>query len=117
MGRPAKRLVVREFQCRVAGYEFGGIECRETAWNIYAEMLGPESARLVLSGLQFWVRTLRYSAVRDVSCFLHCCKRLSLDDCMALTDADQVLIPTPLDVADSIASHRPENLPSRQSRY
>ncbi len=85
LDRPAESLVVRGFRCWMAGYEFGDIDCWETAWREYSDVLGPRDARAVLSDLQFWIRTLREVSARPVSCFPHCCRHLCHDECMVLS--------------------------------
>ncbi len=85
LDRPAERLVIKGFRCWVAGYEFGDIDCWETAWDIYLEILGSEQAKPVLSALQYWVRTLRLVSVRKVQCFPHCCNHLNHDERMTLS--------------------------------
>ncbi|MEM7424833.1 MAG: hypothetical protein AAF441_01970 [Pseudomonadota bacterium] len=85
LSRPAERLVVRGLRCWMAGYEYGDIQCWETAWREYSSILGPRDGRTLLSELQYWVRILRDVSVREIKCFPHCCCRVCHDECMALS--------------------------------
>lgn len=84
LARPPERLVVCGFRSWMAGYEFGDIECWESAWRLFSGVLGPESGRHALTELQFWVRTVRETTQRQIRCFPACCRHLCRDECMAL---------------------------------
>ena len=83
--RPAERLVVTGFRCWMAGYEHGSIECWEVAWNEYARELGAVGARRAFGDLQYWIRTIRDAAQRNIECFPYCCNCVCRDECMALS--------------------------------
>ncbi|MGF7162685.1 hypothetical protein FHS85_004340 [Rhodoligotrophos appendicifer] len=83
MRRP-ERLVVCGFRSWMAGYEFGDIECWETAWRLFQEVLGPKQGRYALAELQFFVRSVRESTQRQIRCFPACCRYVCRDECMAL---------------------------------
>ena len=85
LDRPAERLVVTGFRCWMAGYEYGNIECWEVAWNEYARELGAAGARRAFGDLQYWIRTIRDAAHRNIECFPYCCNCVCRDECIALS--------------------------------
>lgn len=85
LDRKPERLVVTGLRCCMAGYNFGDIDCWETAWRSYAMELGTDDARRLMGELQFWVRTLRAQSARPLSVFPHGCGHVCRDECMALS--------------------------------
>jgi hypothetical protein len=85
LDRQPERLVVTGFRCCMAGYDFLDVACWEAAWQSYIRELGPQQARLLMGELQYWVRTLRLQAQREVTYFPQGCRNLCHDECMALS--------------------------------
>lgn len=85
LDRKPERLVVTGLRCCMAGYNFGDIECWETAWRSYTMELGTDDARRLMGELQFWVRTLRAESSRPLSVLPHGCVHVCRDECMALS--------------------------------
>ncbi|CAN5338485.1 hypothetical protein BH10PSE7_BH10PSE7_16730 [soil metagenome] len=85
LDRKPERLVVTGLRCCLAGYDFGDIECWETAWRSYRDELGTVHARQLIGELQFWVRTIRAEAVRPLTVYPYGCTHVCRDECMALS--------------------------------
>ena len=85
LDRSPERLVLTGFRCWMAGYEHGSIDCWEVAWNEYARELGSSAARQLFGDMQYWVRTIRDTTHRTITCFPYCCKCVCRDECMALS--------------------------------
>jgi len=85
LDRKPERLVVTGLRCCVAGYNFGDIDCWETAWRSYCMELGTSDARRLMGELQYWVRSLRAESVRSLDVFPHGCGHVCRDECMALS--------------------------------
>jgi hypothetical protein len=85
LDRKPERLVVTGLRCCMAGYNFGDIDCWETAWRSYSMELGTSDARRLMGELQYWVRCLRAESVRSLDVFPHGCGHVCRDECMALS--------------------------------
>jgi hypothetical protein len=85
LDRRPERLVVTGLRCCMAGYDFGDIECWETAWKVYSSELGTADARRLTAELQYWVRTIRAETLRPLELFPHGCAHVCRDECMALS--------------------------------
>jgi hypothetical protein len=85
LDRRPERLVITGLRCCMAGYDFGDIDCWETAWKIYSSELGTAEARRLTAELQFWVRTIRAECQRPLELFPHGCAHVCRDECMALS--------------------------------
>ncbi len=64
-----ERLVGLGMRCWLAGYETGDIRCWEEGWRIYADRLGTDKAKTVVTELACWVRTLSGHAARRIEFF------------------------------------------------
>ena len=69
----------------MAGYDYGDVNCWETAWQLYIAELGEKSACSLIGELQFWVRILRQNTERTLYYFPKDCRHLCHDECMALS--------------------------------
>lgn len=85
LDRKPERLVVTGLRCCMAGYNFGDIDCWETAWRSYCMELGTSDARRLMGELQYWVRTMRAESARPLDVFPHGCGHVCRDECMALS--------------------------------
>jgi hypothetical protein len=85
LDRRPERLVITGLRCCMAGYDFGDIDCWETAWKVYSSELGTTDARRLTAELQFWVRTIRAECQRPLELFPHGCAHVCRDECMALS--------------------------------
>jgi hypothetical protein len=85
LDRKPERLVVTGLRCCMAGYNFGDIDCWETAWRGYCLELGTSDARRLMGELQYWVRCLRAESLRALDVFPHGCRHVCRDECMALS--------------------------------
>lgn len=85
LDRKPERLVVTGLRCCMAGYNFGDIDCWETAWRSYSMELGTSDARRLMGELQYWVRCLRAESIRPLDVFPHGCGHVCRDECMALS--------------------------------
>lgn len=85
LDRKPERLVVTGLRCCIAGYNFGDIDCWETAWRSYSMELGTDDARRLMGELQYWVRVMRAEGSRPLSVFPHGCGHVCRDECMALS--------------------------------
>jgi hypothetical protein len=85
LDRKPERLVVTGLRCCMAGYNFGDIDCWETAWRSYCMELGTSDARRLMGELQYWVRSLRAEIARPLDIFPHGCGHVCPDECMALS--------------------------------
>lgn len=85
LDRKPERLVVTGLRCCMAGYNFGDIDCWETAWRSYCMELGTDNARRLMGEVQYWVRCLRAECARPLDVFPHGCIHVCRDECMALS--------------------------------
>lgn len=80
-----ERLVGIGFRCWLAGYQTGDIACWEEAWNTYAAELGPACAKVAVTELACWVRTISQYALRPIEVFPAPCTTFCRDECMAVS--------------------------------
>jgi hypothetical protein len=81
----AERLVGLGFRYWVAGYQAGDIDFWEEAWRIYANALGPRSAKTAVSELSAWVRAVSASARREIEVVSGAEGSFSRDECLAVS--------------------------------
>jgi hypothetical protein len=79
------RLVGIGFRCWLAGYQTGDIACWETAWDTFAGELGSQRAKVAVTELACWVRSITYNAQRPIEVFPHPCATFCRDECMAVS--------------------------------
>lgn len=81
----AERLVGLGFRYWVSGYQSGDIGRWEEAWRIYADALGPLSAKTAVSELSAWVRAVSAAARREIE--VCACRSSSFcrDECLAVS--------------------------------
>lgn len=82
--RTPERLVGLGFRHWIAGFQTGEVDHWERAWNIYEQALGERGARLALSELSSWAKTLKACARRPLC--VHPCAYRSFcrDECLAI---------------------------------
>lgn len=80
-----ERLVGIGFRCWLAGYDTCDIECWETGWNHYARALGAGAAKIAVTELACWVRTIRSGACRRISYYPFGCTRFCQDENVAIS--------------------------------
>jgi hypothetical protein len=79
------RLVGIGFRCWLSGYQTGDIACWEQAWDAYAGALGPERAKVAVTELACWVRTISRTAQRPIEVYPGPCATFCRDECMAVS--------------------------------
>ncbi|SDU48557.1 hypothetical protein [Stappia sp. ES.058] len=80
----AERLVVEGLRRWIAGYQTGSIACWELAWNLYAEKLGVERARPVMTGIGCYARALNGFAKCGFCLLPYDCKRRCPHEALAV---------------------------------
>lgn len=81
----ASRLVGLGFRCWLAGYETQDVNCWETGWNVYARELGPAQAKIAVSELSCWVRSIYSAKCREIETYPFGCAGFCRDECMAIS--------------------------------
>lgn len=79
-----ERLVGIGFRCWLAGYRTGDIACWEAAWDTYCRALGPRKARLAVTGLSCWTRSIRRAMQREIKVYPAECRGFCQDECLAI---------------------------------
>lgn len=82
--RPPEKLVLEGYRRWMAGFETGSVAPWETAWGVYAEVLGPVEARRALAELSYFVRVLRQCAACPLRSFPFGAHHICRDECMTL---------------------------------
>jgi hypothetical protein len=82
--RTPERLVGLGFRHWVAGYQTGNLHCWESAWSVYERALGGRNARLAVSELSSWVKSVSAAARRDISVLPANCRDFCRDECLAV---------------------------------
>lgn len=82
--RPPERLVLEGYRRWMAGFETGSVAPWETAWVVYAEVLGPAEARRALGELSYFIRTLRQCAACPLRSFPFGARHICRDECLTL---------------------------------
>ena len=82
--RGPERLIGMGFRCWLAGFQSGDIQCWELAWKHYAEELGAQCAKTIVSDLSVWVRAVRNAAAREIEVYPAGCSGFCRDECMAI---------------------------------
>jgi hypothetical protein len=82
--RAPEKLVLEGYRRWMAGFDTGSVAPWETAWGVYAEVLGPVEARRALAELSFFVRTLRQCAACPLRTFPFGAHHICRDECMTL---------------------------------
>lgn len=80
-----ERLVGIGFRGWVAGYEYQDVSCWEHVWNIYADVLGPPTAKQAVTELSCWVRQLRQISCRRIEVYPLACSGFCRDECIAIS--------------------------------
>ena len=82
--RTPERLVGLGFRHWIAGFQTGEVGHWERAWNVYEASLGEQGARLALSELSSWAKTLKACSRRELC--VHPCAYRSFcrDECLAV---------------------------------
>jgi hypothetical protein len=79
-----ERLVALGFRHWMAGCQSGDVHRWEDAWTVFADELGPRSAKLALSALGPWVSAVSRSSVRAVCVLEGRCPSFCRDECLAV---------------------------------
>ncbi|MCO5063741.1 MAG: hypothetical protein M9924_04920 [Rhizobiaceae bacterium] len=82
--RAPEKLVLEGYRRWMAGFETGSVTPWETAWGVYAEVLGPTEARRALAELSYFVRTLRHCAACPLRSFPFGARHICRDECVTL---------------------------------
>jgi len=82
--RPPEKLVLEGYRRWMAGFETGSVVPWETAWEVYAEVLGPIEARRALGELSYFIRILRQCAACPLRSFPFGAHHVCRDECLTL---------------------------------
>lgn len=78
-------LVGYGFRGWISGYQTGDVACWEGVWRLYSNMLGVNSARVVVGALAAWTKSVNACARRQVKVGpLEAC-HFCADECLAIS--------------------------------
>jgi hypothetical protein len=80
-----ERLVGFGFRGWFAGYEYGDVSCWEHVWDGYANALGAQAAKRVVTELSCWVRCVRQISRRRIEVYPMTCSGFCRDECIAIS--------------------------------
>ncbi|MGL4395857.1 MAG: hypothetical protein ACRCS9_04895 [Hyphomicrobium sp.] len=83
--RLPERLVGTGFRGWLAGFESGDISAWERVWNVYADAIGRDAAKAVLTDLALFVRAVRDNAERSIEVYPLGCHGFCRDECLAIS--------------------------------
>jgi len=81
---PTARLVGIGFRLWLTGCKTGDVSCWENAWQLYVNLLGPNTAQTAVTELSSWVRTVASAANREIETNPAACPGFCKDECLAL---------------------------------
>lgn len=81
----AERLVGMGFRCWISGYQTGDIRSWERGWCYFAKELGPEKAKIAVTELTGWARSICCHAEREINVCEYGHDDFSQDECIAVS--------------------------------
>lgn len=81
----AENLVGIGFRSWMSGYQTRNFTCWQDGWNHFARELGIEQAKISITDLACWVRSIHAGATRNIEIYPASCEGFCRDECMAIS--------------------------------
>ncbi|HFB2048771.1 MAG TPA: hypothetical protein TECP_01134 [Hyphomicrobiaceae bacterium MAG_BT-2024] len=80
-----EQLVGFGFRGWLAGYEYQSVAFWEMVWHAYVAALGSTHAKLAVSDLSSWIRTIKHTTCRSIIILPTECHHFCKDECLAIS--------------------------------
>lgn len=80
-----ENLVGIGFRSWMSGYQTRNFTCWQEGWNVFARELGVEQAKLSITDLACWVRSIHAGATRNIEIYPASCEGFCRDESMAIS--------------------------------